>query len=246
MKCIIFDLDGTLAESKQPIKPFMTFKIKQLLEKFLVAVITGGTWSQIQTQLLANLSLTKEEANNLHLFPTNATSFYTHVDNRWHQVYSEDLSQIEKKMIFDAFKDALCELEKPTKIWGEQIEDRGTQITFSALGQLAPYDIKKKWDPSFEKRLRIIDKLVRLLPQFEIRTGGSTSIDVTRKGIDKKYGIYQIEKSLGVSVEDMIFIGDALFPGGNDYPVKETGVQAIEVSDPNDTLSHIDNILRRF
>lgn len=245
MKCVVFDLDGTLAESKQAITPIMAQKLKLLLSKKQVAIITGGTWSQIQKQVLSKLSLNTEECLNLHLFPTNATSFYTYVSGDWCQVYSESFTNDEKRLIIDSLKQSLVGFEKPAKTWGEQIEDRNSQITFSALGQSAPYDVKKNWDPTFEKRLSIIEKLIQLLPQFEIRAGGATSIDVTKKGIDKKYGISQIEKNLGVSVNEMIFIGDALFPGGNDHPVKETGIFSIEVSDPSDTLSHIDDLLRK-
>jgi len=115
------------------------------------------------------------------------------------------------------------------------IEDRDSQITFSALGQEAPLDEKKKWDSDFKKREKIKKILKPLIPEFSIQLGGSTSIDVTRPGIDKGYGVKKLSKTLGIAIEDMIFVGDAVFPGGNDYPAKQAGVVSIEVRDPHET-----------
>ncbi len=41
----------------------------------------------------------------------------------------------------------------------------------------------------------------------------------------------------------MLFVGDALFPGGNDYPAKATGVDSIEVRDPNETKRVIEAVI---
>lgn len=123
------------------------------------------------------------------------------------------------------------------------IEDRGSQITFSALGQEAPLDEKKNWDPKFEKREKIKAILQPLIPEFSIQLGGSTSIDVTKPGIDKAYGIKKLQETLGIVLLDMIFIGDALFPGGNDYPAKQAGVASIEVRDPHETKRVVEAIV---
>ena len=68
-----------------------------------------------------------------------------------------------------------------------------------------------------------------------MRLGGTTSVDVTKPGIDKAYGIRKLRDTLGISLKEMIFIGDALFPGGNDYPAEEAGVVSIPVRGPNET-----------
>jgi hypothetical protein len=70
------------------------------------------------------------------------------------------------------------------KVWGEPIEDRGSQITFSALGQQAPLEEKKRWDPDFTKRKKIKAVLENLIPEFSVHLGGTTSVDVTKPGID--------------------------------------------------------------
>jgi HAD superfamily hydrolase (TIGR01484 family) len=246
MKIIIFDLDGTLAESKSRITSEMSNVLKRLLNAYDVAVISGGAWPQFESQLVNQLGLEASLTKRLHLFPTSGTSFYNNPDgSKWTQVYCEDLTDEEVKKIMSAFKKVLADpgVSMPKRFWGDQIENRGTQVTFSAMGQLAPVAEKKKWDPNFFKRLILIDQLRQFLPEFDLRAGGATSIDVTRKGIDKAYGISQIEKHLGFAKEDMLFIGDALFPGGNDYAVKTTGVQCIETTGPEHTTQIIEQLL---
>lgn len=246
MKIVIFDLDGTLAESKSKVDIDMSISLKSLLSKFHVAVISGGAWPQFETQLISSLHLSDEESKRLHLFPTSGTSFYDNpTGTQWEEIYYDALFEDEIESIFDAFSEVLSrESLLSIQTWGEQLENRGTQVTFSALGQKAPVDEKKKWDPDFSKRLVLINKLKKLLPEFDIKAGGSTSIDVTRKGIDKSYGINQIENYLGFTKSDMLFVGDALFPGGNDYPVSTTGVRCIETSGPLETIKIIDVLIK--
>ena len=246
MKIIIFDLDGTLAESKSRVTPLMVSALKRLITRFEVAVISGGAWPQFESQLINWMDLTPDEAKRLHMFPTSGTSFYNNDGSGWNCVYSETLTKEEVGKIMSAFRKVLDDpgVKMPRRFWGDQLENRGTQITFSAMGQLAPVDEKKKWDPTFAKRLILIEKLIQLIPEFDIRAGGSTSIDVTHKGIDKRYAIQQIEKYLGYQKSNMLFIGDAIFPGGNDYAVHEAGVECIETSGPNHTLHIVEDLLK--
>ncbi len=129
------------------------------------------------------------------------------------------------------------------RIWGEQIEDRGSQITFSGLGQQAPIEEKEKWDPDFSKRKKIKAVLGELIPEFSVNLGGTTSIDITKPGIDKAYGIRKLRDTLGIAISDMIFIGDAIFPGGNDYPAKQAGAVSICVRDPEETKRVVEAII---
>lgn len=248
-KLIVFDLDGTLAESKTEMSLDMAEVLEELLRRFSVAIISGGAYKQFEKQFLNRLPLPDEQLKNLYLFPTCATSFYRYNNKIWHQVYSEDLSEEQRKNILTAFHKCFKEVGFELPIYpqyGEILEDRGTQITFSALGQAAPVHLKKKWDPHHLKRLKMIDILKKYIPEFEIRTGGTTSVDVTKKDIDKAYGIKQIEKYLGFKTEEMFFVGDALYDGGNDAPVKKTGVECLETSGPEETIKLIKQIIDRY
>jgi HAD superfamily hydrolase (TIGR01484 family) len=238
---IVFDLDGTLAESKSPLDTEMGTLLGLLLGVVKAAIISGGTWAQFEKQVLSNL-VRDERLNNLSMLPTCGTKFYRY-DGTWKQLYSEDFSAQEKSRIMAALNSALDSSGfKEATHWGELIEDRGSQITFSALGQEAPLDEKKKWDPDFAKRRKIRAILEKSIPEFSIQLGGTTSIDVTKPGIDKAYGIAKLRDTLGIAIQDMLFIGDAIFPGGNDYPAKEAGVACIKVRDPDETKRVVEAI----
>jgi len=233
-KLIVFDLDGTLAKSKAAIDEEMATLLRRLLDIVEVAIISGGDFPQFQTQVVDHLP-TGSNLSNLSILPTSGTKFFQYRGS-WQKLYSDDLSDADKKKIVAALDQAVAESGfQPKQQWGERIEDRGTQITYSALGQQAPLDEKSKWDPDFAKRKQIKAILDTLLPEFSVRLGGTTSIDVTRPGIDKAYGIRKLRDVLGVPIAQMLFAGDAIFPGGNDYPAFEAGAESIEVRDPDET-----------
>lgn len=233
-KLIVFDLDGTLAESKLALDAEMAALVSRLLNIVKVAVISGGNWPQFEEHLLPHLPH-DERLTNLSILPTCGTKYYQH-DSGWKQLYSEDFMSEQKERIIRSLKEVIeSSAFEPQETWGDVIEDRGSQITFSALGQQAPLAAKAKWDPDFAKRKKMKALLDNLIPEFSVRLGGMTSVDVTKPGIDKAYGIRKLRDTLGISIQEMIFVGDALFPGGNDYPAKEAGVVSIRVKNPHET-----------
>lgn len=239
---IVFDLDGTLAESKAAIDAEMATRLTALLHLAKVAIISGGDWPQFEKQVLSHLPNDKK-LKNLSILPTCGTKFYQYKSG-WKKIYSEDFTADEKQQIITALEKAVDESGfKAKKHWGEPLEDRGSQITYSALGQKAPLDKKKDWDPDFAKRNKIKEALQKMIPKFAINLGGTTSIDITKPGIDKAYGIRKLKEILGISIKKMLFMGDALFPGGNDYPAKEAGAYSVRVSDPNETKRVIEGII---
>jgi phosphomannomutase len=241
-KLIVFDLDGTLAPSKSAIDVGMARLLDQLLKVVKVAVISGGGWPQFQKQVLAHLD-GSDSLKNLSLLPTCGTKFFQY-EECWKELYSEDFTASERTTILAALHQAVDKAgNKPMKVWGEVIEDRGSQITFSALGQQAPLDEKSQWDPDFKKREAILAILSPTLPGFSVHMGGATSIDITKPGIDKGYGIHKLRDTLGISIGEMIFVGDALFPGGNDYPAMQAGAYAIRVNGPGESKKVIEAVI---
>lgn len=240
---VAFDLDGTLAESKQPLKEDMGEALADLLGVAHVAVISGGDWPQFDKQVASRLPERADRAK-LWLMPTTGTKLYTFRDGEWRTVYAELFDEAEKKKIIDAFHASLEATGfVPERTWGERIEDRGSQITFSALGQEAPIEAKEGWDPDFAKRKVIQADLKTRLPGLAINMGGTTSIDITREGVDKAYGLKKLRDASGIALDAMMFVGDAIFPGGNDYPAKELGLDTVRVCDPQDTLSVIATVV---
>ncbi|MGB7957978.1 MAG: HAD-IIB family hydrolase [Minisyncoccia bacterium] len=233
---IVFDLDGTLTPSKSDLEPDMSRALAALLARKKVAVIGGGSYGQFRHQFLKHLHCPTELLPNLFIFPTTATSFYRY-QKGWRTVYRKAFSAREIQKIMAAFRAAFIETGycAPKKIWGKVIENRETQVTFSALGQKAPLLEKEKWNKTNDVRAKLMAVLKKRLPECEVRSGGLTSIDVTQKGIDKAYGVLQIKKNLHIPISRMLFVGDALYPGGNDAAAKKTGVQCVAVTGPKDT-----------
>lgn len=254
-KLIVFDLDGTLAESKTVMDSGMAGLIIKLLETKKVAVIGGGKYTLFKWQFLGALKKApKKLLQNLFLFPTSGNAFYRYTSG-WKNVYSHDLSKQEKTQIRQAFTQAFKKIDykHPKKVYGVLLEDRKSQMSFSPLGQEVitvlgkrGLRMKEQWRSKYDHiRYKIAKLVAKELPNLEVRVGGITTIDVTMKGIDKAYGVRQMEKHLKVKVRDMLFLGDAIYPHGNDYAVLKTGIDYIKVSDPKHTAKVIKAILEK-
>lgn len=253
-KIIIFDLDGTLAMSKQALTSEMAALIAKLLAVTKIAVISGGALPQFLTQVVAQLP---NDANfsNLYLLPTSGAALYEFDPSTslrtgngdWKKIYEEHLSEREAQIIETAMREAaeetgIVDFSKP--VFGERIEYRGSQVTLSALGQQAPIAEKMVWDPDRTKRRALREAVAaRLSSEFLVCVGGKTSIDVTKDGIDKAYGIHQLCTRLGIPESETLYVGDELESGGNDEAVYKTDTKTKSVANPADTEKFIKEIL---
>jgi HAD superfamily hydrolase (TIGR01484 family) len=246
LSMIAFDLDGTLAVSKSAVSDLMAVALRGLLDRFEVCVISGGALDQLLSQVVERLQANDRQLMALHLMPTSGTGYFRFDQARrsWDPVYVETLPSGMKRRAVEALMGSAKALgyseEDP---FGEVIEDRESQITFSALGQHAPADLKAAWDPDGSKKQRLRDEVARRLPDLEVRAGGSTSIDVTRTGVDKAYGIRRLLELNALAPNQVLFYGDKLEPGGNDHAVLSTGVTVIAVGDPTETLPIVQSIV---
>ena len=246
-KAIAFDLDGTLAISKQPMTHEMGALLAQLLAIMPVSLAAAGSMTQIQTQFLPALP---ETANlkNLYLFPTNSSQCFLFNENSWEATYNYALTDTERINIRTAVEEGLDEVglsDPPATTWGERLEDRGSQFSFSPLGQYAPVLEKERWREEHEPlRQKLRSILAEKLPGFSVATGGMTTIDITRKGITKAYGVERFSELTQIPISEMLYVGDALEPGGNDAVVKETGIPTHEVKSPDDTAALIAIVLK--
>lgn len=241
MNLFIFDLDGTLAKSKQRVTPEIIAMLERLSNDHHVVIISGAGFDQFHEQLLSQLgSGVKKE--NVFILPTSGSQLYVVDGTGWRRVYANFFTQEESDKIVTVIKHHTSRLMAPGVT--DQIEHRGSQITFSALGQRAKLEDKLKWDPSGKKKAYFRNLIAQDLPEFEVRTGGSTSIDVTKKGIDKAWGIQTLLSSMLHEYADtynrMMFFGDALQEHGNDSSIKRLqAIECIAVTGPEDTLAKV-------
>lgn len=251
-KLIAFDLDGTLAPSKSHFHPRMVALFDQLLAKYQVCVISGGKYELFQTQFLTQITSEPASLSRLHLMPTSGTRYYRYNDNEWKLMYAEDFTSDQKKRIITALSEGLKESGYEQKrTYGETIEDRESQITLSILGQdiVAELEdegvrIKEEWDPDGSKKMKIRDIVAKKIPEFNVRAAGATSIDVTQPGVDKAYGMDKLLQATGLVKDDVLFFGDKIMPGGNDYAVEEMGIECISVRNWEDTAFAIEGIIK--
>jgi HAD superfamily hydrolase (TIGR01484 family) len=246
-KLIAFDLDDTLSITKSPIAPRMSELLIQLLEHYDVCVISGANVQQLHKQVTDHLPTEAHHLDRLHLMPTCGTRYYRfdHDAATWKMQYSNEPTAEQKQKAFTVLEQVAKELNLwPESSYGEVIEDRGSQVTLTALGQDAPAEAKYAWDPTGEKKLAIRDAAAPLLPELEVRAAGTTSVDVTLKGIDKAYGMKQLIEHAGVTKDEILFIGDKLDEGGNDYPVKTVGIDTIAVEKWEDTALVIETLIK--
>lgn len=250
-KLIAFDLDGTLAPSKSHFDAKMVGLFNQLLERYDVCVISGAKYELFERQFLTQITDDPRLLSRLHLLPTTGTRYYRHQDNSWTLQYAEDFTLSQKKMIISALETGWREAGEPIeKTYGPIIEDRESQITLSPLGQEVVAELgdkgvllKESWDPNMQKRQKVADVVKAKLPDYNVKVAGLTSIDVTIPGVDKAYGMGKLMEATKLKKEDILFIGDKIMPGGNDYPVKEMGIDCVAVSRWEDTMFVIEGII---
>lgn len=244
-RLVAFDLDGTLAESKQRMPAEMGELLSKLLKKMPVAIMSGAGFPQFEKQFFAALPV-EANLNNLYIFPTNAAQCFIY-RNDWKPQYDHAFSQSDRDEIHRAITDSLAEISMPTpkQIWGDIVQDRGAQITFSAVGQEASVAAKQEWAALYDsKRKELRNVLAEKLNNYSVSTGGITSIDITPKGVTKAYGIKRLSELTGIPVAQMLYVGDALEEGGNDAVVKDTGVPTHQVFGPEETAGLITSLLK--
>jgi HAD superfamily hydrolase (TIGR01484 family) len=245
-KVIAFDLDDTLAVAKSPIPKEISGLLVRLFDRYDVCIISGGKFDQFKIQVINKLNATTKQLTHLHLMPTSGTKYYIFdEDSRsWQLQYDNSLTYDQKKRAVKVLKDGAKKLGLwESKPYGDIIEDRGSQVTYSALGQSAPADLKYKWDSDGVKKQKLRDYVAPLLSDMEARVGGTTSVDITMVGVDKAYGMKKLTEQMKIKKSDILFIGDKLQPGGNDYSVKAAGIDTIEVKNWQDTAHLIEQIL---
>jgi phosphomannomutase len=235
----MFDLDGTLAASKSDISSATAHMLCSLLSVIDVCIISGGRFEQFDEQVLRQLDKPCD-LGRLHLMPTCGTRYLRWGGGVWTEIYFEKLSSSEKNRACEVLRNGAETLGLWTDdTWGPALEDRGSQVTYSALGQDAPDDVKSAWDPDNSKKESLRKFAAERLPDLEVKSGGSTSIDVTRRGIDKAYGAERLMLALSLTEREILFFGDRLDPGGNDYPIKAMGIDCIAVHGWEDTISNV-------
>lgn len=243
-RAAIFDLDDTLAESFQPPKPSMVAKLGALLERIPVSIMSAAGFPRIEADFLHKLT-DSPQIDSFYVFPNSSAQCFVHEGGEWHSAYDMLLSEEQREKVRTALEESVTEIQLELNPKYEPvIIDRDVQIAYAALGLRATEEDKRAWDPDKAKRKKLKSALDKRLPDFEVLIGGKTTMDITHKGVNKAYGVGWLSKKLGIPANEMLYVGDAFYEGGNDTVVVPTGIRTRSVTGPPETESVIDELLK--
>ena len=235
-KVIIADVDDTICDSCQVISEEMAEQIARMIQGGYQFAFISGTKSQdLQNMISSRL---KEKH---HLLATTGTNYVIVEGDAVKVAYNYSFSPEEKREVIASLRKLVLQFNvKSLTTEEDQLQDRDSQITLSAIGRNAPSDLKAAYDPDGAKRKGWIKFLKEYLDEnkYDIKIGGTTSIDVTRKGLDKEWGIKAFAQHHNISLDNILFFGDKLHPEGNDFPATKI-VDCIAVKSPKDTLQQL-------
>lgn len=227
-KHLFFDMDLTIAPARQLILPEM-FDLLSSLDRDLV-IVSG--------QLLEKI---KWQSNDLIAYYLgNNGNHANDPDNRdlWK---NPDLSDNNKEEIYAHIKKIVESLEHDLNHDWNPIEDRGSQITFSPIGNTAPIEHKKLYDPDRKKRESFLENFPLNSDEIMVKIGGSTSFDYIHKDRHKGANVSKLIEHLGWDKGDCVYFGDGLYPGGNDEVVIGV-IDTIPVKDNIDTYHKLKKV----
>lgn len=251
-KVLAFDVDQTLNVAKMPIPDEIAELLVKCLDHYEICPISGQKYEQFLIQIVNRLEdagVTPEQLSHLHLFVAQGTQYYRYnVEKKdWDRVYNYPLTDEQVTKITETIEKAAKELgyweEDKLADGDEIIENRLSQVTFSALGQKAGTEAKYAWDPDHKKREAIVKRCKELAPEFEYEIGGTTSINAITPGMNKVFGMTHLMEELKVEKPEILYFGDMTQPGGNDYPVVQMGIETITVRSHEDTAYALRGIL---
>lgn len=244
-EAVIFDMDGTLTESFVPPAQSVLDDLVKLAHRIPIAIMSGASFERIQRDVLERMH--GSETTRLYVFSDGGAQSHMWQSGAWRERYNYALASQDRQIITDAIKEAAAECDL---FAGEhdtsRILDRETSVAWTAVkGNATPHE-KREWDKNGEKLPKLLAAIRKRLPDFEVVIGGKVTIDVTRKGITKAFGVEWLAKDLSLEPKNMLFIGDGFMEGGNDAIVIPTGIDTTETSGPEETLEIIEGLLEKF
>ena len=227
-KHLFFDMDKTIAPARQPILPEM-FDLLSSLDQD-ITIVSGQLTEKIAWQS-NNLSAIYLGNNGNHAVDVDGSLLWQ----------NPDLTPLEQAEIMAYIKTITAALPHiPNPDWNP-VENRGSQITFSPIGNTAPTDIKMAYDPDRKKREALMAEFPFESDTIMLKIGGSTSLDFFSKTGHKGTNVARLIELKGWSKDDCIYYGDGLYPGGNDELVIGV-IDTVAVTDNVDTYNKLQSM----
>ena len=205
MKKFIFDIDGTLTLSRQPIDTSFEAYMIVFCCKYPVYLVTGSDRQKTIDQIGLDICFRAEKVYNC-----SGADAYKRDTNVYRSSWKVS-EEVEKFL-----QDELDYSQFPIRC-GNHIEERPGGINFSILGRgedinLADREEYVKWDRNTGERILIADRIKNQFPNLNVQIGGQTGLDISDN--DKS----QILRDFNID-DDIHFFGDMMKEGQNDYPL---------------------------
>jgi HAD superfamily hydrolase (TIGR01484 family) len=226
-KHFIFDMDGTITESKTLVSDTMIGRLLEIVELGnTLTIISGATLDQIKIQLAPLLVHLKPDQIFLMAQSGTECKYWKYKLSEQHKVeVYRHITQVKKLL-----KEKLINCNE-----ADTVQDRKTQISYSLLGHNADLETKKMFDPYQKLRQEILKTVPFHSLSMTVKIGGTTCLDYTLKEHTKGKNIEALIKHNNWKLEDCIYFGDALQEGGNDHTVVGI-IETCAVGSPRDTL----------
>lgn len=237
-KHFFFDLDKTLTLSRSPMEPDHQGIFERLCNAHDVIVVTGGTVEHIREQVTPRFEgkyyLLAQSGNHCE-------------DVTGAELWREELSQAQLDAIYTFVEKLKAHFNFPVADPNDLVENRGAQVGYSVVGYHANIDVKYSFDPGDTKRAAALaafpDDVQGLnAAGVEVVPAGTTSFNFIPLGKHKGFNIRRFIDLKEWKTDDCIYVGDALFPGGNDESVIGV-VPTKAVTSPDDTFAYLKEVL---
>lgn len=221
IKLIAFDLDGTLTQHKTPLDEKNKAVLDRLAEKYKLLMVGAGQCMRIWKQLgcypidiIGNYGLQ-----------------YCRYDDGELTVMRDEVLPCDRESVSERVT-ALREKHGFTEFAGENVEFHPSGcVTFPILGTAAKADDKLAFDPDRSKRRKIYDEVCKVFSEYVVFVGGSSSFDMAPRPYNKYYALDLYCREMGISHDEVVFVGDDYGIGGNDESVYRSDIKFICVDD---------------
>jgi len=230
-KHLFFDMDQTIAPSRQPILPEMFNLLTSLSQDIII--VSGQEVEKIKWQ-----------SNNLPAYILGQNGNHA-FDISGEELWNMPLTETEIAEIMSHIEALKPFLDTELKDDWHPIENRGAQITFSPVGNTAPLEEKRKYDPNRKKRMNLLQKVPFESENLVVKIGGSTSLDYIRKDRHKGTNVQKLIDYKQWNKDECIYFGDGLYPGGNDEAVIGV-IETVPVDDHLDTYRKLRDMFTRI
>lgn len=252
LKTYLFDLDGTLSESREKVGEDVAAVLEQLSKESKIGIVSGSGIDFIAEQIDGVFS--EEFMQDLMIMPCNGTQRFQWRNGEYECVYSVNMidelgrvnyADILARLLREQYR-FMMDSNASLDCTGKFFDYRGSMLNWSPMGRNGNKETRKtfmKYDKENNYRTEVIEGILKYFGSQQIRAtvklGGDTSFDIYPDGWDKTYCLRHVESDM----RDIYFFGDRCFPGGNDYELFKAVGKSCHVKDPADTVRILKSLI---